>query len=61
MGIAFDSQVGYTAEDAAEEGFETYIIKDACCSVDPDDEEFMNERLDDAGVKVIKMKDVIGK
>jgi len=34
--------VGYTAEDAAQEGWESYIIKDATESFDPDDETFMN-------------------
>ena len=51
--------MGYTAEDAAEEGFDTYIIKDACCSIDADDEEFMNDRLSDAGVKIINIKDLL--
>ena len=45
-------------EDAAEEGFETYVIKDATASVDPDDEQFMNERLAKAGVKIINSKDL---
>ena len=53
VGLAFDFCVGYTAEDAAEEGFETYIIKDATRSVDPDDENFMIQRLEDVGVKII--------
>ena len=45
VGLAFDFCVGYTAEDAAEEGFDTFIIKDATRSVDPDDESFMVSRL----------------
>lgn len=58
VGLAYDFCVGYTAEDSAEEGFETYVIKDATRSVDPDDEDFMNERLEDAGVKIINVKDL---
>ena len=53
VGLAFDFCVGYTAEDAAEEGFETFIIKDATKSVDPDDESFMIQRLKEVGVKII--------
>lgn len=37
-GVAFDFSLGYTAEDAAEEGFETYVVKDATRSVDSEDE-----------------------
>lgn len=58
VGLAYDFCVGYTAEDAAEEGFETYVIKDATRSVDPDDESFMSQRLEEAGVKIIKLKDL---
>ena len=57
-GLAYDFCVGYTAEDAAEEGFETFVIKDATKSVDPEDETFMNQRLKDAGVNLIYTKDL---
>ena len=53
VGLAFDFGLGYTAEDAIEEGFKTYIIKDATCSVDRDEEEYMQERLVKSGVNVI--------
>ena len=52
-GLAYDFCVGYTAEDAAQEGFETFVIKDATKSVDPEDEEFMDERLEEAGVRIV--------
>ena len=58
VGLAYDFCVGYTAEDSAEEGFETFVIKDATRSVDPEDESFMDERLEDAGVKIITVKDL---
>ena len=45
VGLAFDFGLGYTAEDAAEEGLEAFIIKDATCSVDEDEEEYMLERM----------------
>lgn len=59
VGIAFDSQVGYTAEEAVDKGYETYIIKDACCAVDSDDKDFINAKL--SKVKIINMKDILKK
>lgn len=61
VGLAFDFTVGYTAEDAAEEGFETYIIKDATRSVNPEDESLMNVRLKSMGVKIIQSNEVLEK
>lgn len=58
VGLAYDFCVGYTAQDAAEEGFETYVIKDATVSVNPEDEEFINERYQESGVMVIDSKDL---
>ena len=59
VGLAFDFSLGYTAEDSAEEGYETYIVKDATRSVDPDDEEFMHERVNKAGVHIINSQDIL--
>ena len=59
VGLAYDYCVGYTAEDSAEEGFETYIVKDATVSVNPEDERAMNQRLRDAGAKIVRMKDLL--
>lgn len=56
VGLAYDFCVGYTAEDAAEEGFETYVVKDATRSVDADDQSLMDERLEEAGVKIVMKK-----
>lgn len=58
VGLAYDFCVGYTAEDAAEEGFQAFVIKDATKSVDADDESFMNERLQEVGVQIIMRKDL---
>ena len=58
VGLAFDFCVGYTAEDAAEEGFDTFIIKDATQSGDPDDESFMMQRLKEVGVKIITSDEI---
>jgi len=49
---------GATAESSALEGFDTYIIKDATKSVDEDDLSIINKRLEDAGVKIIGLKDI---
>lgn len=53
VGLAFDYSLGYTAEDGALSRYETFIIKDATRSVDPFDDEFMSERLNNAGVNII--------
>ena len=54
VGLAFDYSLGYTAEDSAWDGWLTYVVKDATRSVDPDDERFMDARLEAAGVRIIK-------
>lgn len=53
VGLAYDYSLGYTAEDGALSRYETFIIKDATRSVDPFDDEFMSERLSNAGVNII--------
>ena len=58
VGLAFDLGAGYTAEDAAFEGFETYVIKDVTKSVDIDDERFMIQRMKKAGVNIINFADL---
>lgn len=57
-GLAYDFCSGSTAESAAFEGFDTYLIKDVTRSVSPEDESVMNKRMSDAGVKVIRLKDI---
>ena len=58
VGLALDYCVGSTAEDAAKEGFETYILRDATRSVAPDSEAKMLTRLDAAGVKMIQSSEL---
>lgn len=57
-GLAYDFCVGSTAESSAQEGFETFVIKDATRSVNNSDESLMNKKLLDAGVKVINISDI---
>ena len=53
VGLAYDYCVGATAIDAANLGFETYLLKDATRSVSPQTEQEMSAKLNNAGVKVI--------
>ncbi|PQE20234.1 Pyrazinamidase nicotinamidase protein [Rutstroemia sp. NJR-2017a BBW] len=55
VGLAADYCVKYTAEDAAREGFKTYVVEEATRAVDPTEWEKMKSSLD--GVKVIKLND----
>jgi nicotinamidase-related amidase len=55
VGLAADYCVKYTAEDAAKEGFKTYIVGEATRAVDPTEWEKMKSSLD--GVKVISLND----
>ena len=59
VGLAFDYCVGSTAESAAQEGFETYLIKDACKSVNPAEESIMGNRLYTIGAKLITVQDFL--
>lgn len=58
VGLAFDHCVGWTAVDAAHEGFETYLIKDATKSITPESEQNMAHQLDSVGVKVIQINEL---
>ncbi|PQE29991.1 Pyrazinamidase nicotinamidase protein [Rutstroemia sp. NJR-2017a WRK4] len=55
VGLAADYCVKYTAEDAAREGFKTYVVEEATRAVDPTEWEKMKSSLD--GVKVINLND----
>ena len=59
VGLAYDFSVGYSAEDAAEHGFETYVIKNATRSVNPEDESSMNKRIEAAGVKLVQSSSIV--
>lgn len=60
MGLATDYCVKFSCMDAVGEGFETYLIEDACRGVElkvGDIQKALNEMLKE-GIKIIKMKDV---
>lgn len=59
-GLATDYCVKYSALDAVQLGFNTYVIKDACRAVNlrPDDEIKAFEAMSQAGVHLIKSKEI---
>lgn len=52
-GLAFDFCVKFTAIDAAEAGFETYVIEDLTNSVDARDREGGRKELRDGNVQLV--------
>lgn len=58
VGLAFDYCVGSTAIDAAKNGYQTYLIRDATRSVAKESEKIMEERLNEVGVKLIQSQDL---
>eukprot|EP00801_Mesodinium_rubrum_P010949 Mrub_11011.p1 GENE.Mrub_11011~~Mrub_11011.p1 ORF type:complete len:209 (+),score=30.12 Mrub_11011:43-627(+) len=58
VGLAYDYCVGYTAESAVKEGFNTYVIEDATKFVAQESREKMDQLLDNVGVKKLKIKDI---
>lgn len=61
-GLATDYCVKATALDAKAEGFETYIISDACRAVDvnPGDGDKAVEEMINAGIQVIRTDEALG-
>lgn len=60
-GLTFDFCVYFTALDAADASFNTYIIRDCCRSTQPEDTEELTEKLNKlkkAGVKLISSSQV---
>lgn len=59
-GLATDYCVKFTALDAADEGFETFVISDACRGVNltPDDSDKAIEEMSEAGCKIISSMDI---
>ena len=51
-GLARDVCVRWSAEDAADAGFETWVLWDLTRSVDPSGDEELREALEEAGVRV---------
>lgn len=62
LGLATDYCVKFTALDALELGFDTYLITDACRGVNlqPKDSENAFKELSDKGAKLMESKDLIG-
>jgi nicotinamidase/pyrazinamidase len=61
-GLATDYCVKFTALDAVELGFRTYLIEDACRGVNlqPDDSQKAVEAMKQAGVRVVRSEQVLG-
>ena len=57
-GLATDFCVSYTSVDAAEHGFETYMVEDATRGVSFDSIESEKKKMVDAGVRIINADQV---
>ena len=57
-GLATDFCVAYSAVDAAEHGFETYMIEDASRGVSHDSIAKEKKRMEEAGVRIIDIAQV---
>jgi nicotinamidase-related amidase len=57
VGLAADYCVKYTAIDAQEEGFKTWVVGDATKAVDPSTMDQVHEEYEEAGVTVIGKDD----
>jgi nicotinamidase/pyrazinamidase len=57
-GLARDYCVRWSAEDAAEGGFETYILWDLTRSVDPSGDEKLRRELEGQGVRIIQSSEL---
>ncbi len=60
VGLAGDYCVGFTALDAIEQGFETFLIHDATRPIDTEGFEKMKQEIISKGGKVVKAEDVLG-
>lgn len=58
VGLAYDYCVGKTAEDAAKNGFKTYVIMDATKAIAKDTTEKMDQVLADLNVEKITSADI---
>lgn len=57
-GLAADFCVGYTALDALEQGFETFVIEDATRAIDPEGYEKMKQKIINKGGKFVSSESV---
>ena len=60
VGLAGDYCVGFTALDAIEQGFETFLIEDATRPIDPEGFEKMKQEIISKGGKIVKAEDLLG-
>jgi nicotinamidase/pyrazinamidase len=67
-GVALDYCVAYSAMDAADEGFKTFVVEDACRGVDhptavpgKNNNQLMKEEMQKKGVTIVQSADLIGK
>ena len=58
-GLARDFCVKWTAEDAAEEGFNTFFLWDLTRSVQPEKDDRVRTDLEGAGIEVIRSVDIM--
>ena len=59
-GLARDYCVRWSAEDAAEAGFDTYVLWDLTRSVDPSGDDELRDELDAQGIHVVEGTDFTG-
>ena len=58
-GLAGDYCVFFTARDAINEGFDTFLIEDATRSIDPANFEYAKQEISESGGKIIRSSDVL--
>ena len=57
-GLAYDYCVGTTALDSAKQGYNTFVITDACRSICPETERIMTEQLLRASINLVTSQDI---
>jgi len=59
VGVATDYCVKFSAIDAADLGFQVYVIKDCCASIDKNQNEKLYIELEKKGIHIISHKEII--
>eukprot|EP00730_Choanoeca_flexa_P001407 TRINITY_DN10621_c0_g1_i3.p1 TRINITY_DN10621_c0_g1~~TRINITY_DN10621_c0_g1_i3.p1 ORF type:complete len:235 (+),score=49.00 TRINITY_DN10621_c0_g1_i3:421-1125(+) len=52
-GLALDVCVGFSALDCAEEGFDTYVLLDACRGIDVQGQDDMKQKMKERGIRLL--------
>lgn len=60
VGICFDICAGYSALDARGLNFDVYFVEDSTAAIGEESAKEMKEKLEKAGVKIVRSTDVIG-